>query len=168
MTGSAPLVLYEERQQFRQIWLWTIIFLVSLAALGVSLGSGAADSGSVARDCGLLVVVAVILLTVGLLYLTSLRVTVDAQQVLVRFRPWPLGRRRIALSDIASCEPRTYHPIREYGGWGIRWSPFGSGWAYNVSGNRGVQLVLRDGKRILIGSQQADALADAINRARVG
>jgi hypothetical protein len=34
--------------------------------------------------------------------------------------------------------------------------------AYNVSGNRGVQLELVSGKRILIGSQQAEELAAAI------
>ena len=36
-----------------------------------------------------------------------------------------------------------------------------TGWgkAYNVSGNRGLQLELSSGKKILIGSQRADELA---------
>jgi hypothetical protein len=63
-------------------------------------------------------------------------------------------------------EARTYRPILEYGGWGIRYSPFGQGCAYNVSGNRGVQLELADGQRILIGSQRAEELARAIGEAK--
>ena len=50
--------------------------------------------------------------------------------------------------------------IAEYGGWGVRMRR--GGMAYNVSGDRGVQLELMDGKRILIGSQRAGELADAI------
>jgi hypothetical protein len=38
--------------------------------------------------------------------------------------------------------------------------------AYNVRGDRGVQLVLRDGRRVLIGSQRADELAKAIAEAK--
>ncbi len=54
-----------------------------------------------------------------------------------------------------------YSPITEYGGWGIRWSPH-RGWAYNVGGSKGVQLGRANGKRILIGSQRADELAQVM------
>jgi len=39
------------------------------------------------------------------------------------------------------------------------------GKAYNVSGNRGVQLELLNGGRILIGSQKPEELVKAINLA---
>ena len=56
---------------------------------------------------------------------------------------------------------RTYKPIREYAGWGIK------GWSvdrmsYSVSGREGVELTLTDGKRVMIGSRKAQQLADAI------
>ena len=38
--------------------------------------------------------------------------------------------------------------------------------AYNVSGNRGVQPVFSNGKRLLIGSQRPDELAAAISQAK--
>jgi hypothetical protein len=66
------------------------------------------------------------------------------------------------LAEIVHRETRTYWPILEYGGWGISYSFFGKGWAYNVNGNRGGQLELANGKRILIGSQRAEELARAI------
>lgn len=51
---------------------------------------------------------------------------------------------------------RKYLPLREYGGWGLRWGIFGSGTAYNISGNMGIQLVLQNGKKILVGTQKAE------------
>lgn len=68
--------------------------------------------------------------------------------------------RLIRFDDIASVEDVQYRPIRDYGGWGIRFGR--NGMAYNMSGDRGVKLTLTNGKRILIGSQRSDELATAI------
>ncbi|NVL91956.1 MAG: hypothetical protein HWN71_02845 [Desulfobacterales bacterium] len=54
----------------------------------------------------------------------------------------------------------TYNPLKDYGGWGIRYGRGGR--AYNVSGNRGVYLELSNGKSLLIGSLQPEELARAI------
>ncbi|HET6897964.1 MAG TPA: hypothetical protein VFK70_06445 [Vicinamibacteria bacterium] len=80
----------------------------------------------------------------------------------VRIRMLPFANRTIAPARIARWEARTYRPIREYGGWGLRFGPRGR--AYNVSGDRGVELTLDNGKRVLIGSQRSDDLAAAIGR----
>jgi hypothetical protein len=97
-----------------------------------------------------------------LFHVLELTVTVRPSEFDIRFRP--LTRRRIPHAAVRSCEARTYRPLREYGGWGVRrgWK---GGWAYNVRGNRGVQLVLEDGSSILVGSQRADDLAAAIQSA---
>ncbi len=50
--------------------------------------------------------------------------------------------------------------MKEYGGWGIRYGM--KGMAYNVSGNRGVQLEFETGKRLLIGSQRPEELVSQI------
>lgn len=90
-----------------------------------------------------------------------LEVTSDA--VVIRYRP--LTRRRIPLADIDQAKMRTYSAIKEYGGWGIK------GWsfknvAYNVSGDQGVELTLRDGRRVMLGSQRSQELAQAIEAQR--
>ena len=59
----------------------------------------------------------------------------------------PFARRRVALTEIVTAQPRKSNPLREFGGVGLRWTP--RGWAYLVSGNMGVQLELAAGKRIL-------------------
>jgi hypothetical protein len=147
-------LLFEERQFFRQAWLWiiwgilTVVVVVAVApereaVRWISLGGT---------------------LAIGLFLLTmNMTVTVDTE--FVRIRYFPLWRKTISLDQIVRWEARTYRPILEYGGWGIRYN-FRRGWAYNVSGNQGVQLELANGKRILIGSQRAEELARAIGDAK--
>jgi hypothetical protein len=100
---------------------------------------------------------------VALLIFTELHVTVTAEAV--RVRMWPLVSRTIARTHIEGAEARTYRPIREYGGWGVRLGP--RGWAYSTSGDRGVLLTLVEGRAVMIGSRRADDLAAAI-RAMTG
>jgi len=57
---------------------------------------------------------------------------------------------------------RGYSPISEYGGWGMRYSLSGKGRALNVSGRTGVQLVFKDGKKLLIGTQKADDIMQVL------
>jgi hypothetical protein len=62
---------------------------------------------------------------------------------------------------MARCEPCSYKPIKEYGGWGIKgWSP--NRLIYNVSGDQGVELTLHDGRQLMLGSQRPQELAGAI------
>jgi hypothetical protein len=90
-----------------------------------------------------------------------MRLIVEVRPDYVYIRYVPLLRRRILTAEIAHFRARSYRPILEYGGWGIR------GWsrgriAYNVRGNRGVELELSDGRRVMIGSQRADELEAAL------
>jgi hypothetical protein len=82
----------------------------------------------------------------------------------VEIRMPPFVRRVLPASNIAGAEARTYRPVREYGGWGVRWSLRGlnANRAYNVSGDQGVQLVLTNGDRVLIGTQRPTELEAAI------
>jgi len=93
-------------------------------------------------------------------FLAPLRVTLTPSELQVQF-----GRRtrfRIALRHVVRAYARRYHPLREYGGWGIRSGRDGR--AFTISGRGGVQLVLRSGMRVLVGSRQAAELAAAIRR----
>jgi hypothetical protein len=157
--------LYVEHQHFQQWWVWLAVLLgaaVCWAAFVVQILMGRPFGDNPGPDW----LVWVLLLLIGLgmpLFFRYLRlsVTVYTDQVLVHFRP--LRRRAIKFDEILTCIEREYRPIREYGGWGIRWSP-SHGMAYNISGHRGVQLELRDGKKLLIGSQRSVELAAAIRR----
>jgi hypothetical protein len=148
--------LFEENQSFRQPWLWALM----LATLAVLLVASLLAPGSQIVPW---VVLGLTLAVALLLYSMRLSVQVDAETVRIRF--FPVWKKTIPLGDIVRWEARTYRPILEYGGWGIRYM-IGRGWAYNVRGNQGVQLELASGKRILIGSQRAEELARAIGEAK--
>ncbi len=169
MADSPNQPLFQEEQRFRQRWVWIIILTVSVASAAPSAWILIAALKPQDRSAGTATAALVFPLLLSMLppllfYWMRLWVRVEPNNLVVRFRP--LLFKRISLSDIQSCEARSYRPIAEYGGWGIRCSLCGRGWAYNVSGNQGVQLELKNGKRILIGSQHAGELAEAINKAR--
>ena len=167
MPAQAHEVLFEEDQSFRQRWVWALMgatLVLLLVPLVFVLGGAPVKAGSdiVPGVVGLAVGIAVVIGVAVLMYVMRLRVRVDAEGLHVRF--FPLVKKDISLEEIARWEARTYRPLLEYGGWGIRYG--WSGMAYNVSGNQGVQLELRNGKRLLIGSQRMEELAAAIGQAK--
>ena len=147
-------VLFQERQSFRQAWLWLILALAALPVIVLIAAAG--------DWIAMTITVVLEIAFLGAFWLAHLDVAVTDSDLVFRFVPFHRKPRRIAGSEIAEAAKRVYDPLTEYGGWGIRWS--GNGWAYNVSGDEGVQLVLRSGKRILIGSQRSAELEAAIRQ----
>ena len=103
--------------------------------------------------------VAVTVLVDVLLIKGGLETEVRGDGVHVRFFPFHLSFRKIPLENVVKVEARSYRPIREYGGWGIRCGRRGR--AYNMSGNLGVRIDYADGRHLLIGSRRAEELAEA-------
>lgn len=160
---------FREVQRFTQRWLWVILILTILA-LVMTFSYGFIEQIVLGKPWGdrpmsdtalILVASCIILLSGGMVYLFyTLRLITEVRTDGLYIRFYPIYSKNIPYNTIRYCETRTYQPLAEYGGWGIKYGR--SGWAYNIIGNRGVQLVLDDGKRILIGSQQANELESAI------
>lgn len=100
----------------------------------------------------------------GLLWTARLDTEVRESGLYYRFFPFQRTQRRVSGQEIERAEARTYSPIREFGGWGIRLGT--SGKAYTVSGSEGVQVHLLDGSSFLIGSQRGQELAEALRLCR--
>jgi hypothetical protein len=148
-------VLFEERQRFvNRVVAFVLLGLLLLATLFAWQDLRAHLPAG--RQLTMFLPVAL----VAILLFLELHVTVRDAGVHIRMLPF--ANRTIAPAHIARWEARTYRPIREYGGWGVRFGPRGR--AYNVSGDRGVELTLDNGKRVLIGSQRSEDLAAAIGR----
>jgi hypothetical protein len=98
------------------------------------------------------------------LFFCAMRLIVVVTDDAVEIRYRPLTRRSIPMAEISRVQARTYAPILEYGGWGIR--GWGGRRAYSTSGNRGAEITLTNGYVVMIGSRRADELADAIAEAR--
>jgi len=103
----------------------------------------------------------------GLLFLAvvwtmlSARLTFTVRRVTLEVHWWVLAKKIISRTDIVSAEAATYDPMREFGGWGIRFGRNGSR-AYSMSGNRAAELSLKDGKRIVLGSRDPEPLVAAL------
>ena len=159
---------FSETQRFDQPWIRLVVYPIALlmwfffvrqVVLGIPIGDDPAPDAFYA--------VFWVVFGIGLPALFhGIRMETRVGPAGVHLRHFPFHRkfRRWPFDRIGSAEARTYRPLREYGGWGIRIGP--GGLAYNVKGNRGVQLVLSSGIRILLGSQEPDALAAAIARGR--
>jgi len=162
-------VIFHEVQQFRQRWIWGLLLPTFLLVI-ILLGYGMVQQLVLGQPWGnkpltntALAVTGplIILFEVGFVYLFwSLKLVTEVRDDGLYLRFYPLSHKKIGFPEIKSCEARTYRPIMEYGGWGIRYGR--SGRAYSVCGNRGVQLVLVNKKRLLIGSQRPEGLAAAI------
>lgn len=104
-----------------------------------------------------------VLTTISILFFTSivfmfkLNTRIDELGIHYRFFPFHRKLRTISWNEISKAYIRNYDPIGEYGGWGIK-----AGWgrkhgtAVNVSGDIGIQLILTNGKKILIGTNKKE------------
>jgi len=149
-------VLFREVQRFRQWWLWLIVTIGPLTiwystyrrfVLGEPLRKRATPDG--------LTLALWVLIGIGLpllFYSARLVTEVRSDGLYLRFFPFHWSFLRFPFDSIKHSEARTYSPIGEYGGWGIRYG--WNGKAYNVSGNQGIQFELHNGKRFLIGTQR--------------
>jgi hypothetical protein len=111
-----------------------------------------------------IIAIAIPIAATVLFFILKLETEVRSDGLYVRFYPFHIRFKKFPGENLAEFYARTYKPIREYGGWGIRCSFTGKGRAYNVSGNKGVQLVFTNGKKLLIGSRKPDELAAAIDK----
>lgn len=118
---------------------------------------------------GLLMIVGplVMVVCVGIpLLLCTARMIIDVRNdgLYIRFVPFHRRPKLIALDKVTHVIAVTYRPIRQYGGWGIRYTIKGK--AYNARGNRGVRLDYANGRHLLLGSQRPEELAAAIEKLR--
>ena len=159
---------FKEEQYFRQPWLWIVIlFFPAFSLYGiyeqVMLGNPIGDKPL--SDEG--VISFSILVGLGLpvlFWFMKLKLRVSQQGLHYQFFPVHFKERLIPFEDISHYKARTYSPLKEFGGWGIRFG-FESK-AYNVKGDKGLQLELTNGRKVLFGSQDHKGLEKAMKKAQ--
>lgn len=154
--------LFTESQQFRQLWLWGLMLVVLLVVAGGAFTAFKSQTVPTWPKALMAGAVVLMLAVIAALYSAELRTQVKPDGVYIRFFPFHLSAVRISAEELKTAEAVEYHPVRDYGGWGIRWSSQGK--AYSVGGKHGVKLTFKDPSRkpLLIGSNQAEQLAAAI------
>ena len=154
-------VLFEEVQRFNQWWLWLIILGSIGFAIYTSIQTIQLDESLFS---GTKLSLIILIQIPALFYFLMLKTRVEENGIYVRFIPFHWKEIFIAWDQLESCHVRTYSPLGEYGGWGIKYGLGGAGKAYNVSGSQGLQLVFKDGSRLLIGTKKPQELQEIVNK----
>ncbi len=158
-------VEFSEFQRFRRWWialLLVILVVVFWWGFVVQIVLGNDWGNRPAPD----IVVWIVWLVFGIglpvwVWTLGVRTIVDGSGVHIRWNLFPLHR-DFPFDEIAHQEAVTYHPVREFGGWGWRRGRQGR-IGYTVRGVEGVELHLTDDRRVLIGTQRAGELASVIS-----
>ena len=112
-------------------------------------------SVSIRRKWVLIIVSAIYLPIVFFLWMHQLTTYVYSDHIQVKI--WPVNK-TILFHEISEWHIREYSPIKEYGGWGIRTTSVRKRIAYNMRRNIGLQIILKNDKRILIGTHRSEEL----------
>ena len=156
-------VLFEEEQTFRQKWIDVLLLSIAIMLL-IVFTIVVLRKGDDSKEASLvlLTALALIFLIRALVKNSRLITKIAGSGIYVRFPPLLPSLTQYSWNDIQEVYLREYNPLGEYGGWGIR---FGlKGRAFNVSGNIGLQIVFKDGSRVLIGTNRPEQMADIPNR----
>jgi hypothetical protein len=158
---------FKEEQRFNAPWMLIMFLAIGVVSIvpvwllfyrqvlrGEPPGpDGMSDLGLTLLFFGILAFYAGI---VGLIYYCKLVTYIDEKNIVYRFIPFHRKAYSIPWDEVDSAEVIKYRPIMEYGGWGIRYGRKGK--AYNTKGNKGMEIITRDGKNLLIGTQEPEQL----------
>lgn len=154
--------LFKEKQRFTQWWLWLILIpIVILPVVGIvqQLILGEEFGDNPMSDLGLILFAVFVFALLGLFLMMRLKTEIDQTEIRMSFIPFV--KKRIKWSEIKKAEVLNYGFV---GGWGIRLS-FKYGTVYNIRGNKGLAIELRNGKRFVIGTQREEELKKIVEEA---
>ena len=134
---------------------YLIIFVLFTATVFVAITGIAAPS-----DRGVLVtdgIIELILLICAIVF-SRLTIKIDEETLLACFGIGLICK-KVPLSEIVRCESIR---IRWWYGWGIHLTPYG--WLYNVSGLDAVAIMLRDGRKFALGTNDPNGFTSVVRR----
>jgi len=91
------------------------------------------------------------------LLLFHLKTKYNDHGITYRYVPIQFHHHSINWNEVDTAYVRSYRWFREYGGRGIRLS-FKNGKCINAKGDEGLQLILKDGDKFLIGTERPEEL----------
>lgn len=152
------MIEFKEEQRFNQAWVWVIAIVpVIMVIAEFSIIFTQKDKVETSDLITMAIVLLVLLLTLFWLKKMRLVTSININEICFHYKALMRKPKVIDWNDIISTEVVKYDPLMEYGGWGIKYS-FKRGWCYNVAGDYGLRIKLKNGKSILLGTQQPDEL----------
>lgn len=163
--------VFRESQRFNQWWL--ILFgLFMIIVLTYSYVEVYKDSGNNLNNDQLISMIlsgGITVIVFLLILFIRLKTKIDENGISYQMTPFHLKPRLILWRELSKCFVRKYSPLVEYGGWGIRgfqrkgfWDFRNKGMAFNIKGDKGIQLIFKDGGKLLIDTQNSKNAEKAI------
>ena len=159
-------ILFEETQRFKPSWILLILMCIYVPVIVILLYqsvTGKQLNDKIITNSDLLIITIAAVLIILLFQSMKMVTIIKKEGIFVRFYPFHLSYRQYSWDMIAQAFVRQYNPVAEYGGWGLRFGMFGKGKAFNVSGDKGLQLIFTDDSKLLIGTQKPDELSKVLH-----
>ncbi|MEN5195064.1 hypothetical protein [Sphingobacterium faecium] len=144
---------FQEKQTFWTWWMIVLMIFLLLSTVNydvVNIFKG--DFSKMNFNPAFWIVVGIIIF----FSFINLKTTINEEGIAIQFFPFLLKTKLILWSQLDDLYVKDYNPIADYGGWGYRNGSQGK--AYNTKGSVGLQLIFKDGSRLLIGTQKKDEL----------
>lgn len=148
------LPYFQEEQRFKQWWIYlapAFLFVLSAFVTFQQLIYDQPVGNNPIPNGEIWILWVFTLGTFWLVWAVQLITVIDQAGIHVRLKPFT--KASFSWDQIEKVYLRKYKPLREYGGYGLRYGgKYGK--AYNISGDEGIQLELKNGKKVLIGTRR--------------
>ena len=115
-----------------------------------------------------------ILISVAIIFsiylICVMKTFINEDGIYVKFLPFMWKYKFISWENVENANIKKYRPILESGGWGMRFDLFSKAKKtyYTTRGNIGLQLELKNGKNVLIGTQQPQEIEEVLKKLNIG
>lgn len=157
--------LFSENQRFSKWFRWPILLLIVWLAYSQWDFLSVEERFKSWKNWEIVVVPMVLFVLFSIL---QLKTHISKEGVSVQFLPFHWKPKLYSWDSISTIEIRKYSPIQEYGGWGIKYGWGGQGISYTVSGSIGLQLTLKNGKKVLIGTKKGEEIKAVLQQFNKG
>lgn len=152
---------FNEKQKITQTWL--LILLVISVAIPLFVITNKYINNKITLKSYFITLI-VVITSASLVFLFNLKTKIDEYGIHYQFFPIHLKFKTFYWNDIKKVEVIKYNPLVDFGGWGVRYTfSKKKGITYNVSGNIGIQIELKNGKKRLIGTQKKHEATRVLN-----
>lgn len=148
--------VFVEEQRFKR-WILLAVLIIPIVSgiIPVLLAKNNIATFDNESFWGLTITFIGIVLVFLFIWSIRLHTKIDEQGIYYQYFPIHFSQKFFAWRDLSDCQVIKYNSLARFGGYGFRRSFFkNKGIAMNVGGDFGFQLHLKNGKKILIGTQK--------------
>ncbi|MCH7535464.1 MAG: hypothetical protein IH948_06910 [Bacteroidetes bacterium] len=138
-------------------WLWVILILSAIIPPLLAYYPEGQNTDFVIYSVEIFAF-SVVGLVILLIATMKLNTVINKNEIYMRF--FPFVSKKVKWRDVKSAQVVKYS-FWDVGGWGIRlWTKYGT--VYNIRGNYGLAIELKNGKKFMIGTRKEEELKEIV------